>query len=62
MEITKQPTKEFQKRLEALINEYSLENGSDTPDYILAQYLCACLSNYNHTLYARDVWYNGGKH
>jgi hypothetical protein len=57
MDYQKQPTEEFQKRLEHLINEYSLENGSDTPDYILAQYLCACLSNYNSTLRARETWY-----
>ncbi len=53
----KQPTKEFEKELEQLINKHSLENGSDTPDFILAQYLCACLSNYNSTTTAKRKWY-----
>ena len=32
---------QFQKELTALINEYSKENDSDTPDFILARYLNA---------------------
>ena len=37
---------EFKKELAALINKYSLENGSDTPDYILADYFLDCLKAY----------------
>ncbi len=37
----------FRKKLAALINEYSLEGGSDTPDFILAGYLMACLSAFD---------------
>lgn len=37
---------EFQKELEQLINRHSVENGSNTPDYVLAQYLVACLAAY----------------
>lgn len=37
----------FQKELEILINQYSLENKSNTPDYILAQYLDDCLKAFN---------------
>jgi hypothetical protein len=53
----KEPTREFAKELEHLINKHSLENGSDTPDFILAQYLCHCLSNFNSTTRARERWY-----
>jgi len=36
----------FGKELEQLINKYSLERMSNTPDYILSEYLIRCLSNY----------------
>jgi len=36
-------TKSFEKELEALINVHSIENESNTPDFILAQYLRSCL-------------------
>ena len=52
-----QPTKEFENELAHLINKFSLENGSDTPDFVLAQYLCSCLSNFNHASYARKLWH-----
>ena len=47
----------FQKELEFLINKYSLESGSDTPDFILAEYLNGCLVNFNQTLKVREKWY-----
>lgn len=47
----------FQKDLEQLINRYSLEGGSNTPDFILAEYLDTCLVVYNHAIEARDNWY-----
>lgn len=45
----------FEKELEHLINKHSMENGSDTPDYILAKYLYECLSLYNSTVTSRDI-------
>lgn len=48
---------DFEKELEMLINEHSKENESDTPDFILAQYLKSCLANYAETVKARDKWY-----
>lgn len=47
----------FEKELEQLINRYSLENESDTPDFILADYLRACLETFNNTTKARENWY-----
>src|ERR1041385_370169 len=38
---------QFAQRLERLINAHSQENGSNTPDFILAQYLLACLRAFN---------------
>ena len=41
---------EFKKELAELINRYSLENGSNTPDYILAEYLVRCIDNFDQTI------------
>lgn len=38
---------DFRKQLTELINRYSMENGSHTPDYILADYLVECLDAYD---------------
>ena len=50
-------TSSFQKELEELINRHSLENGSDTPDFILADYLCECLMTWNLTTRRREQWF-----
>lgn len=39
------------------INSCSAENGSDTPDFILANYLADCLAAFDKTVRARDRWY-----
>lgn len=52
---------EFEKRLEHLINELSLENGSNTPDFILARYLRECLEQFDETVHARETWYGRTK-
>ncbi len=48
----------FRSELEHLINRYSLENGSDTPDFILAEFLADCLAGYDKALTARAAWYS----
>ena len=48
---------QFQKDLATLINEYSKENDSDTPDFILARYLNAVLDNFNAAVMDREQWY-----
>lgn len=47
----------FEKDLEALLNRYSQENASNTPDFILAQYLVACLAAWNTGVQQRETWY-----
>jgi hypothetical protein len=47
----------FQKELEKLINKYSIENHSNTPDFLLAQFIMNCLNSYIMVLKARDEWY-----
>ena len=48
---------EFGKELEALINKHSLENQSNTPDFLLSLYLENCLANWNAITTQRDRWY-----
>jgi len=47
----------FRKELISLINRHSLENGSNTPDFILADYLMDCLKVFNITTNLRGKWY-----
>lgn len=48
---------EFEKELERLINRHSQENGSNTPDFILARYLSSCLEAWNVGVRERERWY-----
>ena len=47
----------FRKELEGLINRYSMEKGSDTPDFILAGYMANCLYAFDAAMTAREEWY-----
>jgi len=47
----------FSSELEVLINKYSMENGSNTPDFILKEYVLRCLENYDLTLRQREQWF-----
>lgn len=50
----------FRDDLEKLINCHSVENGSDTPDFILAKYLMNCLFSFDVAVNAREKWYGRG--
>lgn len=39
------------------INSVSAENGSDTPDFILAEFLAAQLDAFNQAVHRRSQWY-----
>ena len=47
----------FKKDLTKLINQYALENESNTPDFLLAEYLEKCLLIWNETMVKREKWY-----
>lgn len=49
--------RQFHTELRQLINRLSLENDSMTPDWVLADYLIACLDAWNGTTAARESWY-----
>lgn len=46
----------FREELSRLINKHSLENSSDTPDFILASFIENVLVDWNHSVRARDTW------
>ncbi len=47
----------FEDELGAVINRYSQEQASNTPDFILAQYLIGCLAAWNTAVQQRETWY-----
>lgn len=51
---------ELRKQIERAINSTSSENGSDTPDFILAEYLTNCLTAFDKATIAREKWYGRG--
>lgn len=48
---------QFREELEQLINRLNVENGSNTPDFLLADYLMDCLIAYNNIITKREKWY-----
>lgn len=47
----------LEKEISEILNRYSAENGSNTPDFILAQYLLNSLEAFNAAVGAREEWY-----
>ena len=47
----------FVGELQALINRNCVENGSGTPDFILAHYMSDCLTAFNAATNRREAWY-----
>ena len=45
------------KKLQGLLNSESRGHASDTPDYILAEYMMACLEAYELAVNERDAWH-----
>jgi hypothetical protein len=50
--------KEFRDELTSLINRHSIENGSNTPDFILCDYLTKCLETFDDIVSQREKWYD----
>lgn len=48
----------FRNELGALINKYSKDNESNTPDFILARFIEGCLTAYTQTVFAREKWFD----
>jgi len=48
---------DFKTELTALLNRHCADSDSNTPDYILAEYLAVCLANFNTAVRVRDAWH-----
>jgi hypothetical protein len=46
----------LEQEIATALNRHCAENGSDTPDFILAQFLLGCLAAYNVAVEHRDKW------
>jgi len=49
--------KDFRRELADLINRHSKENGSDTPDYVLAHFVEKSIEAFDHGVNLRSEWY-----
>jgi len=49
--------KSFKKGLAGLINKYNIENVSETPDFLLANFLESCLAAFELTTIRREGWH-----
>ncbi len=47
----------LEKELGSLLNRFSVENESNTPDFILAQYLIGCLQVFTTAVQQRETWH-----
>lgn len=47
----------FRSELTTVLNRCCRENGSNTPDFVLAQYLANCLDAFDLAVLDRCVWY-----
>lgn len=52
---------DFFTDLNNLINRYSFEKGSNTPDFILSSYIHGCLVNFNEAVNRREEHYGREK-
>lgn len=57
--MTQEKEDKVKKELAEVINRNSLENKSNTPDWVLAEYLFDCWCAFNSATRTRDNWYGG---
>lgn len=49
--------KTFEDQLRALLNTWSMENSSNTPDFVLCQFMAGSLEAFDGAVRQRDNWY-----
>lgn len=54
MKTKKENHGQLEEEIRAAINRSSAENGSNTPDFILAKYLMSCLDAFNNAVNYRE--------
>jgi hypothetical protein len=50
-----------EREIAEVLNRHCMENNSNTPDWILATYLLACLRAFNEASQQREKWYGRGE-
>ena len=55
--VNEEENNDLRIKLAELINHYSRENVSDTPDFLLAEYLIDCLAAFDKATRERERWY-----
>lgn len=48
---------DLKRELTTLLNRTSRENKSDTPDFLLAEFMLGCLESFERATKKRDKWY-----
>ena len=48
---------DLERELAATLNRVSAESASNTPDWVLAQYLLGCLAAFNMAIQQRETWH-----
>ncbi len=48
---------DLRKQIEEALNRESAENGSNTPDFILAEFLIDSLAAFDKSVVRREEWY-----
>jgi len=48
---------DLEHALASALNRFCAENASNTPDFILAQFLLGCLAAWNQGVQQRETWY-----
>jgi hypothetical protein len=48
---------DLEHEIAAALNRFSAENPSNTPDWILAQFLLGCLAAWNQGIQQRETWH-----
>jgi hypothetical protein len=52
------PTREnLREELSIVLNRNCAENGNNTPDFLLSEFLLKCLEAFDEAVLARDKWY-----
>jgi len=51
----------FEEEIRAIINRRCLESISNTPDFILAEYLVRCLQTFDYFVNMREEYYGKGR-
>ena len=49
---------DFRAELVTLLNKHSMENESNSPDFVLANYMILSLDAFEQATRQRDRWYN----